>query len=32
VHMVHGATTCTKYATVSLKGRRISVSMTKPSC
>jgi hypothetical protein len=32
VHMVHGSSTCTKYATVSLKGRRTSVSMAKPSC
>ena len=32
VHMVHGSTTCTKYATVSLKGRKTSVSMAKPSC
>jgi len=32
VHMVHGSSTCTKYATVSLKGRKTSVSMAKPSC
>jgi len=32
VHMVHGSTTCTKYATVTLKGRKPSVSMGKPSC
>jgi hypothetical protein len=32
VHMVHGSSSCTKYATVTLKGGRISVSMAKPSC
>jgi hypothetical protein len=32
VHMVHGSSSCTKYATVTLKGRRTSVSMAKPSC
>jgi hypothetical protein len=32
VHMVHGSTTCTKYATVTLKGRRAVVSMKRPSC
>lgn len=32
VHMVHGSTTCTKYATVTLKGRHTSVSMKPPSC
>jgi hypothetical protein len=32
VHMVHASSSCTKYATVTLKGRRISVSMAKPSC
>ena len=32
VHMVHGTTTCTKYATVTLRGRRTSVSMGRPSC
>jgi hypothetical protein len=32
VHMVHSGSSCTKYATVTLKGRRISVSMAKPSC
>ena len=32
VHMVHGSSSCTKYATVTLKGRRTSVSMGKPSC
>jgi hypothetical protein len=32
VHMVHGATSCTKYATVSLHGRKTSVSMAKPDC
>jgi hypothetical protein len=32
VHMVHGSSSCTRYATVTLKGRRTSVSMAKPSC
>jgi hypothetical protein len=32
VHMVHGGSSCTKYATVTLKGRRTSVSMGRPSC
>jgi hypothetical protein len=32
VHMVHASSTCTKYATVTLKGRRASVSMGRPSC
>jgi hypothetical protein len=32
VHMVHNSSSCTKYATVTLKGRRTSVSMTHPSC
>ena len=32
VHMVHNSSTCTKYATVTLKGRKPSVSMSKPSC
>jgi hypothetical protein len=32
VHMVHGTKTCTKYATVTLRGRRTSVSMGRPSC
>jgi hypothetical protein len=32
VHMVHNSSTCTKYATVTLKGRKPSVSMAKPSC
>jgi hypothetical protein len=32
VHMVHASSSCTKYATVTLKGRRTSVSMAKPSC
>jgi hypothetical protein len=32
VHMVHAQSSCTKYATVTLKGRRTSVSMAKPSC
>ena len=32
VHMVHGSSTCTKYATVTLKSGRIRVSMAKPSC
>jgi len=32
VHLVHNSSTCTKYATVTLKGRKTSVSMAKPSC
>jgi hypothetical protein len=32
VHMVHNSSSCTKYATVTLKGRRTAVSMAKPSC
>src|SRR3954452_2466015 len=32
VHMVHAPSSCTKYATVSLKGRHTSVAMAKPSC
>ena len=32
VHMVHAASSCTKCATVTLKGRRTAVSMAKPSC
>jgi hypothetical protein len=32
VHMVHNSSSCTKYATVKLKGRRTSVSMGRPSC
>src|SRR4029434_4053287 len=32
VHMVHGGSSCTKYATVRLKGHRKSVSMARPSC
>ena len=32
VHMVHASSSCTKYATVKLKGRRTSVSMARPSC
>jgi hypothetical protein len=32
VHMVHGSSSCTRYATVTLKGRRTVVSMAKPSC
>jgi hypothetical protein len=32
VHMIHATKSCTKYATVTLKGRRVSVSMTRPSC
>jgi hypothetical protein len=32
VHMVHGSATCTKYATVTLKGRHAVVSMKRPSC
>jgi hypothetical protein len=32
VHMVHNSSSCTKYATVRLKGNRASVSMGRPSC
>jgi hypothetical protein len=32
VHMIHNSSSCTKYATVTLKGRRTRVSMSKPSC
>ena len=32
VHMVHAGSSCTKYATVKLKGRHKSVSMARPSC
>lgn len=32
VHMVHGQSSCTKYATVTLRSGRIRVSMAKPSC
>jgi hypothetical protein len=32
VHMIHNSSSCTKYATVRLKGRRTSVSMARPSC
>jgi hypothetical protein len=32
VHMVHAGSSCTKYATVKLKGHRKSVSMARPSC
>jgi hypothetical protein len=32
VHMVHNASSCTKYATVTLKGNKPSVSMGRPSC
>jgi hypothetical protein len=32
VHMVHNSSSCTKYATVTLKGRRTSVRMARPSC
>jgi hypothetical protein len=32
VHMIHESKSCTKYATVTLKGRRVVVSMTRPSC
>jgi hypothetical protein len=32
VHMVHNSSSCTKYATVTLRGRRASVSMARPSC
>ena len=32
VHMIHGGGSCTKYATVKLKGNRKLVSMAKPSC
>jgi hypothetical protein len=32
VHMVHNSSSCTKYATVTLKSRRTSVRMARPSC
>jgi hypothetical protein len=32
VHMVHNSSSCTKYATVTLRGRRTSVSMARPGC
>jgi hypothetical protein len=32
VHMVHAESSCTKYATVKLRGHRKSVSMSRPSC
>jgi hypothetical protein len=32
VHMVHNSASCTKYATVKLKGGRTLVSMKRPSC
>jgi hypothetical protein len=32
VHMVHNSASCTKYATVTLKGSRTSVKMARPSC
>jgi hypothetical protein len=32
VHMVHAGSSCTKYATVRLKGHRKSVTMARPSC
>jgi hypothetical protein len=32
VHMVHNSSSCTKYATVTLKGSRTSVKMARPSC
>ena len=32
VHMVHASSSCTKYATVTLKGRHTSVKMARPSC
>ena len=32
VHMVHAGSSCTKYATVKLRGSRKSVSMARPSC
>jgi hypothetical protein len=32
VHMVHASASCTKYATVTLKGSRTSVKMARPSC
>jgi hypothetical protein len=32
VHMVHNSASCTKYATVKLKGGRTSVRMARPSC
>jgi hypothetical protein len=32
VHMVHNSSSCTKYATVTLRGGRTSVKMARPSC
>jgi hypothetical protein len=32
VHMVHNSSSCTKYATVTIKGRRTLVRMARPSC
>ena len=32
VHMVHNSASCTKYATVTLRGSRTSVKMARPSC
>ncbi len=32
VHMVHNSSSCTKYATVRLRGTRAAVSMGRPSC
>jgi len=32
VHMVHNSSSCTKYATVTLRGRRTAVSMARPGC
>jgi hypothetical protein len=32
VHMVHNSSSCTKYATVTLRGSRTSVKMARPSC
>jgi hypothetical protein len=32
VHMVHDSSSCTKYATVTLRGSRTSVKMARPSC
>jgi hypothetical protein len=32
VHMIHDSKSCTKYATVTLRGNRMSVRMSRPSC
>jgi hypothetical protein len=32
VHMIHETKSCTRYATVTLKGRRVVVRMSRPGC